>query len=213
MFSLPPSADPDFVWQGINPFTRDPEFRDNPYPALNRAREQKPVQLTPLGDYQLFRHADVVRLLKDTKVGVRTTDGKLPGVDETELPRRFMLQQDPPNHTRLRRLVSRGFTPPAIDRLRTHVQQLVDGYLDRAADSGSLDVISDLARPIPSTVICQMLGVPLADRELFTDWTAQITHLLAPRAISEAQRARSMEAVMRLFEYMNALVAERKQSL
>ncbi|HKU43398.1 MAG TPA: cytochrome P450 [Polyangiales bacterium] len=213
MFSLPPSADPDFVWQGINPFNRDPAFRDNPYPALNRAREAQPVQLTPLGDYQLFRHADVVRLLKDTKVGVRTTDGKLPGVDETELPRRFMLQQDPPNHTRLRRLVSRGFTPPAIDRLRSHVQVLVDGYLDRAAQSGGLDVISELARPLPSTVICQMLGVPLADRELFTDWTAQITHLLAPRNISDEQRRRSMEAAMRLFEYMNGLVAERKQQL
>jgi cytochrome P450 len=213
MFSIPPMADTEAAWQGVNPFSRDPAYRDNPYPALNRAREQDPVQRTPMGDYQLFRHADVVKLFKDTKVGVRTTDGRLPGVDETENPRHFMLQQDPPNHTRLRRLVSRGFTPPAMDRMRAEVQGMVDGFLDRASGGSTLDVIADLARPLPSTVICQMIGVPLADRELFTDWTAQITHLLAPRILSEQQRARSMEAAGHMLDYFNALVAARKQKL
>jgi cytochrome P450 len=197
----------------VNPFSRDPEIRDNPYPQLRYAREHHPVHLTDVGDFQLFRHADVVRLLKDTKVGVRTTDGVIPGVDEEQFPRRFMLQQDPPNHARLRRLVSRGFTPPAIERLRPHVQSLVDGLLDRAVHAQRFDVINDLARPLPSTVICQMLGVPLSDRELFTDWTAQITHLLAPRVLTEAQRVRSYDAASRLIEYFNALVIERKRAL
>jgi cytochrome P450 len=205
--------DRDESWQGINPFSRDPAIRDNPYPQLSYAREHHPVHRTDIGDIQLFRYADIVRLLKDTKVGVRTTDGVIPGVDEAMYPRRFMLQQDPPNHARLRRLVSRGFTPPALDRLRPHVQSLVDGLLDRARDGGRFDVIHDLARPLPSTVICQMLGVPLSDRELFTDWTAQITHLLAPRVLSEPQRVRSYEAAARSIEYFNALVIERKRSL
>src|ERR1700712_3169011 len=127
-----PSSRPDPLapFLGVNPFDRTPAVRDDPYPQLKRAREDYPVFRTTSGDYQLFRHADVVRLLKDTKVGVCTTQGALPGVDETGAPRRFMLQQDPPNHTRLRRLVSRGFTPPAIQALRVHVQALVSSLLD-----------------------------------------------------------------------------------
>ena len=213
MFSIPPPSSTEEPWPGINPFSRDPAFRDDPYPHYKHARENYPVHRTPSGDYQLFRHADVVRLLKDTKVGVRTTDGQLPGVDEVEYPRRFMLQQDPPNHTRLRRLVARGFTPPATEKLRVHVQALVGSLLDRVADSPTFDVISDLARPLPSTVICQMLGVPLSDRDLFTDWTAQITHILAPRVLSEEQKIRSFKAADSLIAYFTELAAERKHAL
>lgn len=200
-------------WFGLDPFERTSAFRDDPYPTLNRVREEHPVHKTPLGDYRIFRHADVVRLLRDTKVGVRTTEGVLPGVDETQNPRRFMLLQDPPNHTRLRRLVSRGFTPPAIERLRGHIHVLVDNLLDNVAGAGGMDIIADLARPVPSTIICEMLGVPLADRDLFTDWTAAITHLLLPRFMSEAQRERSLQAAVALWNYFSALVAERKQAL
>jgi cytochrome P450 len=205
-----PAFDP---WFGLNPFERNPQIRDNPFPVLNRLREEHPVHQTPLGDFRIFRYADVVRLLKDTAVGVRTTAGVLPGVDETEAPRRFMLQQDPPNHTRLRRLVSRGFTPPAIEKLRIHVQTLVDSLLDRVSGQDGMDIIADLARPLPATVICQMLGVPLADRELFTDWTAQITHLLLPRFMSDAQRGRSLDSALKLANYFGALVTERRKSL
>ncbi len=206
-------------WFGLDPFQRNGALRDDPYPALNRVREEHPVHRTPLGDYRLFRHADVVRLLRDTKVGMRTTDGKLPGVDETIAPRRFMLQQDPPNHTRLRRLVSKGFTPPAIERLRPHVQALVDQLLDQALERATssaaveLDVIADLARPLPATVICQMLGVPLRDRELFTDWTAQVTHLLVPRFLTEEQLQRSFGAATQLWAYMSSLVETRRKTL
>lgn len=200
-------------WFGLDPMKRDSELRDNPYPVLNRIREENPVHQTPFGDYRIFRHADVVRLLKDTKVGVRTTDGKLPGADETTMPRRFMLQQDPPNHTRLRRLVSRAFTPPAIERLRPRVQRLVDDLLDRVQGAGRMDLIDDLAQPVPATVICEMLGVPLQDRELFTDWTSQVTHLLLPKFLSEAQREKSMAAVTQLVSYFTDLVAERKRAM
>lgn len=197
-------------WAHLNVFDRSNEYRDNPYPILNRVREEHPIHKSPEGDFQLFRYADVVRLLKDTKVGMRTTDGRLLGVDESLLPRRFMLQQDPPNHGRLRRLVSKGFTPPAIERLRTHVQALVNELLDRVEGRGGMDLIADLARPLPSTVICQMIGVPLQDRELFTDWTAQVTHLLATRALTPTQLEKSLTAAGKLNTYFTALIAERK---
>ena len=210
------SGDP---WFGLDPYDRSPAARDNPYPILNRIREEHPVHKTPLGDYRMFRHDDVVRLLRDTKVGVRTTDGMLPGIDESQTPRRFMLQQDPPNHGRLRRLVSKGFTPGAIERLRPHVQQLVDGLIDKVvartpgAAHGDMDIIADLAQPVPSSVICKMLGVPLADRELFIDWTAQVTHLLMPRIMSPVQQERSLAAIAGLGDYFNKLVVERRRAL
>lgn len=212
----PLAVSADDPWFGLDPFDRTSAHRDDPYPALNRVREEHPAHQTPHGDYRIFRHADVVRLLKDTKVGVRTTAGVLPGADESEAPRRFMLLQDPPNHSRLRRLVSKGFTPPAIERMRPHVQTLCDGLVDQVLERGkrgAMDVIADLAHPVPSTVICQLLGVPLADRALFTSWTAQATHLLAPRFLLPEQREKSFAAVLKLVEYFNALIIERRKKL
>src|SRR3990172_1583475 len=93
----------DDSWRGCNPL--DAEFRHDPYPGLNRLREIDPVNETPLGIWRLTRYADVNRLLHEVPAGVRTTDGILPGVDESLAGQReFMLQQDPPAHTPLRRL-------------------------------------------------------------------------------------------------------------
>src|SRR5215813_13309716 len=92
-------------WRGGDPF--DPAVRDDPYPFLARLREIDPVNETPFGIWRLTRHADVDRLLHEVPAGVRTKSGELPGVDEQQVgPRLFMLQQDPPTHTRLRKLVS-----------------------------------------------------------------------------------------------------------
>ena len=107
-----------------------------PAPGVSPLARAASGARNPLGYYRIMRHADVMRVLREFKVGVRTTDGQLPGVDESVMPRRFMLMQDPPNHTRLRRLVSRAFTPPAIERLRPHVEELVDSMLDAVAGRG-----------------------------------------------------------------------------
>jgi cytochrome P450 len=205
---LLPDAD---GWLGWSPFTADRSLRDDPHPVWKRLRAQHPVHKTPLGYYRVMRYADVQRVLKELAVGVRTTDGVLPGVDESAMQRRFMLMQDPPNHTRLRRLVSRAFTPPAIERMRPHVGELVDSMLDAVEARGELDVIADLARPLPSTIICEMLGVPLADRAKFTDWTAQVTHLLQPQVISPERRAIAGQAAAGLWQYMSALIEERRK--
>jgi len=203
-------------WRGANPL--DPAFRDDPYPALGRLRELDPVNQTPVGFWRLARYDDCVRLLREVKSGVRTTDGRLPGVDEQGLDgqRNFMLQQDPPTHTRLRRLVSRAFTPRAVESLRPRLEKVVAECLDRiearAAD-GSVDLIAELALPVPSTVICEMMGVPLEDRERFTVWTAQATHglasLMAPPEVIETARA----AGGHLAEYFEGLIAERREKL
>src|SRR5206468_12843671 len=91
---------PDDPWGGCNPL--DPEFRADPYPGLARLRERDPVNQTPIGIWRLTRYADVTRLLHDVPAGVRTTDGTLPGVDESpHHPRLSMPQQAPPTHPRL----------------------------------------------------------------------------------------------------------------
>jgi cytochrome P450 len=207
----PASTTAPHGWFGWSPFERAAGFRDDPYPIYRRLREQYPVHSTPLGYYRVMRHADVMSALRDLKVGVRTTAGVLPGIDESVMPRRFMLMQDPPNHARLRRLVSRAFTPPAIERLRPHVHELVNSMLDAVQSSGEMDVIADLARPLPSTIICEMLGVPLDDRPKFTDWTSNVTHLLTPQTMSDATRELAVKAAVGLSEYMTALIAQRRK--
>lgn len=203
----------DDPWGGCFPL--DPAFRDDPYTPLARLRERDPVNRTPLGIWRLLRHEDVVRVLHDIPTGVRTTDGTLPGVveNETDGYRTFMLQQDPPNHTRLRRLVSHAFTPRAINALRPAIERVVTECLDRMADRTEIDLIADLALPVPSTVICEMMGVPLADREKFTVWTAQATHGLATMMNPPEVLERARAAAMSLAGYFVELIAERRTRL
>src|SRR5437870_10294965 len=205
----PPADDP---WLGCNPF--DPAFRDDPYPSLARLRALDPVNEMPVGIWRLTRYADVNRLLHDVPAGVRTTDGVLPGVDESLTGQRlFMLQQDPPTHTRLRRLVSAAFTPRAIAALRPKIQRIVDECLDRVAARGEMDVIKDLALPVPSTVICEMMGVPVADRDRFTVWTAQATFGLAAGVLPPEMLGQAAAAGMSLAGYFQELIATRRTRL
>jgi cytochrome P450 len=128
-------------------------------------------------------------------------------------PSEFILQQDPPDHTRLRKLMSQAFTPRAIARLGARVEQLVDELLTGAERRGRMDIIGDLALPVPATLICEMMGVPLADRDRFTDWTAAATHLLAASFIPPDVLQRGVEASDALFAYFTDLVAERRGHL
>src|SRR5881409_4322796 len=205
-------SDADDPWRGSNPL--DPAFRDDPYPSLRRLREVDPVNLTPIGFWRLTRYADVMRLLYDVPAGTRTTDGVLPGVDESLSGQRlFMLQQDPPTHTRLRRLVSSAFTPRAIAALRPQIQRIVDACLARVAARGALDVIADLALPVPATVICEMLGVPVADRDRFTVWTSKATLGLASQFLPPETLAEVQAAGTSLAEYFDGLIAARRGHL
>jgi cytochrome P450 len=201
-------------WRGLNP--ADPAVRADPHPFLKHLREVDPVNETPIGIWRVTRHADCVRLLTQVPTGVRTSEGVLPGEGMVpgSGPAEFMLQQDPPNHTRLRKLVSKAFTPRAIERLRARAQGVADECIDHVRARGAeMDVIADLALPVPSTMICEMMGVPLADRDRFTEWTAQATHLLAALFAPPDVLERGMAAALALREYFQALIADRRQNL
>ena len=203
----------DDPWLGANPL--DPNFRDNPYPALHRLRALDPVNETPLGFWRLTRYRDVVRMLMQVRTGVRMTDGTFPGeaFAPAGIQADFMLQQDPPNHTRLRRLVSKAFSPKTIEALRVRVQTLVAELLESVRERGEMDVIADLALPVPSTVICEMMGVPLEDRDRFTQWTAEATHLLAAMIAPPEVIQRGLAARESLVAYFENLIAERRRTL
>ena len=181
----------------FNPF--EPGYVENPYPQFTALRDQDPVHQTPFGTYYVTRHADVVQLLRDPLMSVSDANAAptpLDAVREEALgdqrqgaPPLSMLQRDPPDHTRLRRLVSRIFTPRRISALAPRIQQLVDGRLDALAADGGGDVIDGLAFPLPFDVISEMLGMPDTDRDQIRDWSSTVVRSLEPVVDPEIMRA------------------------
>ncbi len=151
-----------------------PEFIRNPYPHYERLRTTDPMHLTPLGMYVASRHAEVSLVLRDKRFGKdyaeRTMRRYGPRIMEEPVFRNFghtMLQQDPPDHTRLRGLVVKAFTARRVEDMRPRIQQIVDETLDRMAPQGHMDLIEDFAFRLPVTIICDMLGIPEEHRETF----------------------------------------------
>jgi cytochrome P450 len=123
-----------------------------------------------------------------------------------------MLDRDPPDHTRLRGLVSKAFTPRALEKLRPGIQQIVDALLDQVAGRGSMDLIEEFAYPLPVRVICEMLGVPVQDHERFKAWGLDIARgldaIMLPPDSEVGQR--SVSGRRALAEYFRELIAERR---
>lgn len=186
---------------------------EDPAPLYRELRERQPVNLTPDGGWRLSRYHDLHRLLRDVPSGMRRHNGLLPGQDEEQTGAGlFMLLQDPPTHTRLRKLVSKAFTPRAIEAWRPRIEAITQSLLDRVASQGEMDLVADLARPVPATLICEMMGVPVGDQDQFTQWTADATHgLLVVRGLGDEQLRQRVEAAgASLFTYFNGLIEERR---
>ncbi|MGH7334660.1 MAG: cytochrome P450 [Candidatus Rokuibacteriota bacterium] len=199
----------------FNPFL--PEFHADPYPAYRRLRELDPVHQTPLGLWLLTRYDDVLVALRDARFGragfaplLEAAYG-VPG-DPGSLPR-SMLFQDPPDHTRLRALVSKAFTPRVIEGTRSHIQDIVDRLLDRVEGTGGMDLIEDLAYPLPVTVICEMLGVPVEDHPAIRQWSADVARSLDALGLAAADDVveRGRAGRRALGEYFRRLVPERRR--
>jgi cytochrome P450 len=170
----------------------DSEFLANPYPQYTSLRHAVPVEQHEFGFWALWRHSDVTEMLKgrlsveDTNVEnfgpMRETYDEI--YAEADRSRRgggrSMLDRDPPDHTRLRRLVSQAFTPRTIDRLVPVIEQLVDDALDRIADGRDIDVIESLAFPLPFAVISEMLGMPEDDVDRLRELSSVIVRSLEP---------------------------------
>lgn len=199
-----------------NPF--EPGYFDDPYAQFARLRELDPVHATLDGNWMLFRYEDCFRILRDATLSVddrnirQSTKGeqiaKLRVEDRGE---RSMLGLDPPDHDRLRRLVSKAFTPRAIEALRPRVQALVDEALDRAEAAGHIDLVPDLAFPLPFQVISEMLGMPEADVLQVRDWSNQMVKSLDP-VISDDEIRASMEASEAMSDYLAEVIEWKRQN-
>lgn len=200
---------PEPSWHGADP--NDPDFRATLHERYRHLREVAPVSLTPRGQWRLTRYDDVNRLLKRTKVGVRTVEGTLPNSNEDLMPRLFMLEQDPPTHTRLRKLVARYFTPKAMDDLHTRVEELTDNLVQQMG-SGEVDLMASLALPLPTSVICEMMGVPVEDRNVFTQWSGDLTYVLLGKFASPQQQHRTQAAMLSMVGYIQERAEQRRGS-
>lgn len=153
----------------FNPF--DPETRRNPFPLYARGRRDYPVYRHPeLPIVSVFRYADVQSILKDPETWSSRFPAP-PGVDPEKVPEPSMLGQDPPQHTRLRGLVSQAFTPRIIRRLEPRMREIADELIDRALDAGEVDFVRALTYPLPVIVIAEIIGIPAEDREQFKSWS------------------------------------------
>ncbi len=195
----------------FDPFT--PEFQADPFPVLRRLREEDPIHRSPLG-WVLTRYDDVVAALRNQGLGAafdreagRAQLGD--GAAFAYVSRRIH-NFDPPDHTRLRSLVTKAFTVRRVEALRPHIHAIADMLLDRIDGAKIIDVLAALAHPLPSLVICEMLGVPESDRPRFSGWTEDIAFLLLPPVpphrleAGEAAAADFMAYVRDLIEYRRA---------
>jgi pimeloyl-[acyl-carrier protein] synthase len=194
----------------------DPEFIDDPYPTYHRLRAEDPVHQNPLGFWVLTRYEDVVTALRDPRLAKEAIASFVAARFGAPIPAvgLSMLDRDPPDHTRLRGLVSKAFTPRVVEGLRPHIQRIVDGLLARVEGEHAMDLIEEFAYPLPVIVICQMLGVPVEDRDQFRQWGLDIARgldtILLPPDSEVGQR--SAAARRALADYFRALIAERRAS-
>ena len=199
----------------FNPFS--PEFLRNPYPSFELLRENQPLMKTPLGFWVASRYADVQMILKDRRFGkgfeermkMRNGDDVFDNPVYANM-RTWMLVQDPPDHSRLRGLVSKAFTARRIEGLRPQIQTLVDELLDRVAPRGRMDFIRDFAYPLPVNVICDMLGIPPEDRSHFEFGSKISGRLIDPTPVSAEELQEIGNGFARQEAYFRDLFARRR---
>src|SRR5687767_394149 len=195
-----------------------PGFKADPFSFLANLRASQPIYRTTLPDktpvWLITRYEDVAALLKDEKfVKNRRTAmsqdqlKKMSWVPPIFRPlERNMLDLDAPDHTRLRSLVHKAFTPALIGQMRARIQSLADELLDVVARKGEMDLIKDYALPLPMTIITEILGVPTSDRNKFHKWSQAVVSLTSPKAT-----LRVIPNVWMFIRYLRAFFVKRRR--
>lgn len=203
----------DVLW---DPF--DPAFRADPYPYYDRLRADDPAYRTREGLTVLTRYRDVFDTLRSNKLSRDVEANAILDENDPVMVRRRQRRQqgaktilnlDPPDHTRLRRLVSKAFTPRAIEALRPRIEAMVGERLDRGAEAGAIELIDELAFPVPFLVISELLGMPTDRSDEVREWSQLITQGLEPAStIDELQQAE--DAVTQLVPYLLEIIEHRR---
>ncbi|MER7111558.1 cytochrome P450 [Streptomyces sp. NPDC000229] len=200
-----------------------PAFVADPYPAYAELRARGRVHwFEPTRQYLVPRHADVSALLRDRRLGrtylhrfTHEEFGRTPPPAAHEpfhtLNDHGMLDLEPPDHTRIRRLVSKAFTPRTVERLRPYVHRLAGELVDSLVAEGGGDLLTAVAEPLPVAVIAEMLGIPEADRAPLRPWSADICGMYELNP-DEETAARAVRASVEFSAYLRELIAERRTS-
>ncbi|QFY13659.1 cytochrome P450 [Nonomuraea phyllanthi] len=201
----------------------NPNFVAHPYDVYDELRRESPVSyFEPTNQWLISRHADVNALLRDRRLGrsylhVATHEefGRPPEPEFHEpfwrVIRAGMLDVEPPVHTRLRRLVSKAFTPRMVESLRPRVRAIAGGLVDAFVEKGGGDLVAEVAEPLPVTVIAEMLGIPDQDRHLLRPWSAQICGMYELNPTLDAQHA-AVRAASDFAAYLKDLAAVRRRA-
>jgi cytochrome P450 len=204
----------------------DPLWASDPFPLYADLRERAPIHRNDLGFWVVARHADCLAVLRDRRAssdslnvavnrmpeGLRTPVAEDDPMAAAMVEMRPFLFRDPPDHTRLRGLVSKAFTPKVVEALRDRTQQVVDELLDAAMEAGEVDLVDEFAYPLPVRIICDMLGVPVEDQDRFKAWSHALARGLDPDfLLSDQVIAERGQAVMQFAQYFFELLAERKK--
>ena len=196
-----------------------PEFIRDPYPHYERLRRTDPVHITSHGMYLASRNAEVSLVLRDKRFGKdfveRSKRRYGPKIMEEPIFRsmsRWMLQQDPPDHTRLRGLVVKAFTARRVEDMRPRIQEVVDQTIDRVAERGRMDLIEDFAFRLPVTIICDMLGIPEEHREAFYMGSRDGGRILDPVPLTPAEIAQGNAGNLMAHMYFQQLFELRRKN-
>ncbi|MFJ7969143.1 cytochrome P450 [Streptomyces sp. NPDC096324] len=200
----------------------DPAFVADPYPAYEELRARGRVHYyEPTNQWLVPHHADVSALLRDRRLG-RTYQHRFTHEDfgRTAPPPEHepfhvlndhgMLDLEPPDHTRIRRLVSKAFTPRTVERLKPYVEGLAGELVDRLVAAGGGDLLADVAEPLPVSVIAEMLGVPESERAPLRPWSADICGMYELNPPEETAR-KAVRASVEFTEYLRGLIEARRK--
>ncbi|MHB8329825.1 MAG: cytochrome P450 [Acidimicrobiales bacterium] len=214
------AASGTLVW---DPF--DPAWVHDPYSVYAELRERNPVHRSPLGFWVFTRHADCLTILRDKR---SSSDAR--HVDAADFPTLRNIEptqqgamgdalaelapfifRDPPDHTRLRGLVQKAFTPKVVDSLRPRIAEICGQLLDAAFERGEADLVADYAYPLPVQIIVEMLGVPAEDHETFREWSDALARGLDPDFLLPAEAVQQrLTGILSFVQYFATLIEERR---
>ena len=195
----------------------NPEVLANPYPLYHRLRSEDPVHWDPfLHAWVVTRYADVVTVLQHFSANRTPTPEQLTALGLStfaplaEVLVRQMLFLDPPAHGRLRALAAKAFTPSRVETLRLHIQDITDSLLDAVRAKGHMDVIADLAYPLPAIVTAEMLGLPTTDWQQLTAWSADFAEALGNFQHNPDHAPRVLHSLTEMTAYFRSAIQEHR---
>ena len=195
----------------------DPEVLADPYPLYHRLRNEDPVHWDPfLHAWVVTRYADVIHVLHHFSANRTPTPEQLSSMGLAamnpiaQVMVRQMLFLDPPNHTRLRALASAAFTVRRVERMRSHIQEIMDHLLDAVASKGRMDLIADFASPAPAIVTAELLGVPVEDHEQLKEWSSDFAEMLGNFQHNPDRFPRILRSVENMCSYFRSAMQEQR---